>query len=124
MAPKSVARRVDLHTEVHNPPRAKKLSAFMEAIEAREKLRGLYYEMGGQEVQSDKQCVILLKMLPPDTPATMVMLLEECKDFEAFNTKLENQIDWFFGHPGFGQSPCPARGRPGVGSRSRAAAAT
>ena len=42
-------------------------------VEAWEKLRDRYYEMGGQKVQSDEQCVILLKMLPSDTPASMIM---------------------------------------------------
>ena len=55
--------------------------------------------MGGQPVQSDEQCVILLKMLPPDTPATMVMALEECQDFDQLKKKLEKQIDWFVDHP-------------------------
>ena len=50
-------------------------------------------------MQSDEQCVILLKMLPPDTPATMVMALEECQDFDALKKKLEKQIDWFVDHP-------------------------
>jgi hypothetical protein len=89
MAPKSVAHRVDLHADLHNPARAKKLSDLIEIVEAWEKLRDRYYEMGGQEVQSDEQCVILLKMLPPDTPASMVMVLEDYTDFEALKAKLE-----------------------------------
>ena len=36
MAPKSVARRAGLHTDLLNPPRAKKLSELMDAIEAGE----------------------------------------------------------------------------------------
>ena len=93
MAPKSVARRVDLHTDLHNPSKAKKLSDLMETIEAWEKLRDRYYEMGGQVVQGDEQCVILLKMLPPDTPASMVMVLEDYTDFDALKAKLEKQVD-------------------------------
>ena len=62
MAPKRVARRADLHTALHIPPPAKKLSKLMEAIESWEKLRDRYYEMGGQTVQGDEQCAILLKM--------------------------------------------------------------
>ena len=55
--------------------------------------------MGGQEVQGDGQCVILLKMLPPDTPASMVMVLEDDTDFEALKAKLEKQVDWLLDHP-------------------------
>ena len=76
MAPKLVARRVDLLTDLHNPPRAKKLSELTDAIESWEKLRDRHYQMGGQTVKGDEQCVISLKMLPPDTPSTMVMALE------------------------------------------------
>ena len=54
MTPKGVPCRVDLHTGPHNPPRAKKLRDLVETIEAWEKLRGRYYEIGGQEVQSDE----------------------------------------------------------------------
>ena len=99
MAPKCAARRVDLHTSLHMSLAAKKLSELMEAIESREKLRDRYYEMGGQTVQGDEHCVIMLKMLPPDTPATMVMALEECTNFDALKAKLEKQIDWFIDHP-------------------------
>ena len=71
----------------------------MDSIGSWEKPRDRYYEMGGQTVQSDEQCVILLKMLPPDTPATRVMALEECTSFDALKAKLEKQIDWFIDHP-------------------------
>ena len=47
MAPKSVARRVDLHTELHNPKAARTLSELMDTIESWENLRDRYYEMGG-----------------------------------------------------------------------------
>ena len=80
----------------------------MDANEPWEKLRDRHYEMGGQTVQSDGQCVILLKMLPPDAPATMVMALQECTEFDALKKKLAKQIDWFVGHP---VSPLPLRKR-------------
>ena len=99
MAPKSVARRVDLHTDLHNPARAKRLADLIETVEAWEKLRDRYYEMGGQEVQSDEQCVILLKMLPSDTPASMIMVLEDFTNYEALKAKLEKQVDWLLDHP-------------------------
>ena len=102
LAPKSVARRVDLHTDLPNPKPARKLSELMDAIESWEKLRDRYYEMGWQTVQSDEQSVILLKMLPPDTPATMVLALEECTDFDALEKNLEKQIDWFVDYPASG----------------------
>ena len=41
----------------------------------------------------------MLKMLPPDTPATMVMALDECTNFGALKAKLEKQIDLFTEHP-------------------------
>ena len=44
-------------------------------------------------------CVILLKMLPPDTPATIGTALEECTDFDALNKNLKKHIDWFVDHP-------------------------
>ena len=94
MAPKSVARRVDLHTELHNPKAARKVSELMDTIESREKLRDRYYEMGGQTVQSDEQCVILLKMLPPDTPAAMIMSLEECQDVEQLKKDTEHTLNF------------------------------
>ena len=72
-------------------------------------------------MQSDEQCVILLKMLPPDTPSTMVMALEECQDFDALKKKLEKQIDWFVDHPVSGNPLCPTCGRTGR-HLSRAAA--
>ena len=49
LAPKSVARRVELHTDLHNPKPARKLSELMDAIESWEKLRDRYYEMGGAD---------------------------------------------------------------------------
>ena len=89
----------------------------MESIESWEKLRDRYFDMGGQTVQGDEQCVILLKMLPPDTPATMVMALEEYTDFDALKAKLEKQTDWLLDRPVTGnpriqlvdgQGPVPA----------------
>ena len=71
MAPMTAARRVDLHTVLHKPQAAKKLSELMEAIESWEKLRDRCYEMGGQTVQGDDQCVILLSrcfLLSPRRP--------------------------------------------------------
>ena len=44
-------------------------------------------------------CHLALKMLPPVTPATMVMALEECTNLDALNAKLEKHIDWFINHP-------------------------
>jgi hypothetical protein len=46
MAPKSVAKRVDLHTDLHSPKAARKLSELMDTLESWEKLRDRYYEMG------------------------------------------------------------------------------
>jgi hypothetical protein len=99
MALKSVACRVDFHTDLHNPARAKRLADLIETVEAWEKLRDRYYEMGGQEVQSDEQCVILLKMLPSDTPASMIMVLEDYTNYDALKAKLEKQVDWLLDHP-------------------------
>ena len=45
---------MDFHTDLHNPPRAKKVSELVEAIEAWEKLQDVYYGMGGQDVKSDE----------------------------------------------------------------------
>ena len=47
MAPKSVAKRVDLHTDLHNPKAARKFSELMDTIESWEKLLDRLYEMGG-----------------------------------------------------------------------------
>ena len=55
--------------------------------------------MGGQEVQCGEQFVIVLKMLTPDTPASMVIVLEDYSDFDARRAKLEKQVDWLLDHP-------------------------
>ena len=62
MAPRTVSRRVDMHGDVHNPPKAKRLGELVDAIETWDKLHEKYQEMGGQEVVPDEQCVIILRM--------------------------------------------------------------
>ncbi len=65
MAPKSVARRVDLHTDLHNPARAKKLSDLIETVEAWERLRseGTYIQINiavHHRFAQQLSCTILL----------------------------------------------------------------
>ena len=99
-APRTVSRRVDMHGDVHNPPKAKRLGELMDAISDWEKLQEKYQELGGQPIPPAEQCVIVLRMLPPDTPSSLVMQLEDYSDFEALKTKLEKQIDFLEEHKG------------------------
>ena len=75
MAPRTVSRRVDMHGDVHNPPKAKRLGELVDHIEAWDRLHERYQEMGGMEVSSDEQCLIILRMLSSDAPPSLVMSL-------------------------------------------------
>ena len=75
MAPRTVSGRVDMHGDVHNPPKAKRLGELVDAIEACDKLHEKYQQMVGMEAAPDEQCVIILRMLPADKPPSLVMSL-------------------------------------------------
>ena len=66
--PRTVSRLVDMHGDVHNPPKTKRLGDLVDATEAWDKLHEKYQEMGGMEVAPDEQCVFILRMLLADTP--------------------------------------------------------
>ena len=100
MAPKTIARRVAMHTLVHDPPRSKKLSELMDDVEAWEHNIEDFMALGGQDISNEEKCVIVLKMMPPDTPATLIMALEDHADFETLKAKLDKQITFLAEHRG------------------------
>jgi hypothetical protein len=100
MAPRTVSRRVDMHGDVHNPPKAKRLGELVDAIESWDKLHEKYQEMGGQEVVPDEQCVIILRMLPSDTPPSLVMSLQGITDVTTLKETIERQVEFLEEHKG------------------------
>ena len=56
--------------------------------------------MGGMEVSSDKQCVIILRMLPLDTPPSLVMSLQDITKVTELKEKIEKQVDLLEEHKG------------------------
>ena len=101
MAPRTVSRRVDMHGDVHNPPKAKRLGELVDAIETCDKLHEKYQEMGGQEVVPDEQCVIILRMVPSDTPPSLVMSLQGITDVTTLKETIERQVEFLEEHKGF-----------------------
>ena len=98
--PKTTARRVAMHTDIHGPARAKKLSETIDHIGLWEKELERYYEMGGQVIPEEEKVVILLKMLPSDTPGWMVQALEDMNEYESMKAKLDKNITFMSDHSG------------------------
>lgn len=124
LEPKTVARRVAMHTDIHAPAKAKKLSETADHITAWEKELEKYYQMDGQQIVMEEKCVILLKMLPVDTPGWLGQTLEDINDFDAMRAKLEKQITFLSEHSGShsvrvnlvsGEAPSHPTDEPGGG---------
>ena len=100
MAPRTVSRRVDMHGDIRNPPKAKRLGDLVDAIEAWDKLHEKYQEMGGMEVARDEQCVIILRMLPTDTPPSLVMSLQGITEVTKLKETIGTQVEFLEEHKG------------------------
>ena len=98
--PKTTARRVAMHTDIHGPARAKKISETIDHIGLWEKELERYYEMGGQVIPEEEKVVILLKMLPSDTPGWMVQALEDMNEYESMKSRLDKNITFMSDHSG------------------------
>ena len=72
----------------------------MDAIETWDKLREKYQEMGGQEVVPNEQCVIILRMLPADTPPSLVMSLQGITDVTTLKETIGRQVEFLEEHKG------------------------
>ena len=127
IAPKTVAKRIEMHGSIHMPGKADKLNKLVDFIDAWEKLKEKYYEMGGQQIQTEDQCTIILKMLPNDTPPSMVMQLQEYTDIDSLKAKIEKQCEFWADHMPTGASrvqlesgeaPPPAE-EPGEGGETQ-----
>ena len=92
LKPKTVAKRVELHTEVHAPPRCKSIGELPEHLEAWQRQIDEFILMGGTDIPDEEKCVIVLKQLPPDTPASMAMALEDFKHYEDLKEKIDKQV--------------------------------
>ena len=56
-------------------------SALPDHLEAWQKVIDKFILMGGTEIPDEEKCIIVLKQLPADTPASMAMALEDYKDY-------------------------------------------
>ena len=102
LAPRTVFHRVlvDMHGDVHNLPKAKRLGEPADKIEAWDKLHEKYQEMGGMEVAPDEQCAIILRMLPVDTHPSLVMSLQDISNVIDLKEQIEKQVDFLEEHKG------------------------
>ena len=67
---------------------ARKLGEAIDHIEGWHKDLDKWYEMGGQTISKEEQCVMLLRMLPEHTPSWLAQTLEDYFEYEPTNAKL------------------------------------
>ena len=50
--------------------------------------------MGGSDIPDEEKCVIILKQLPADTPASMAMAFEKYRTYEDLKEKISKQVQF------------------------------
>ena len=94
MGPKAVAKRVELHTEVHALGKSKSIGKFPEHLEAWQRQIDQFIFMGGSEIPDEEKCVIVLKQLRPDILASMAMALEDHMNYDDLKDKIDKQVQF------------------------------
>ena len=97
MKPKTVSRKVELHTEVNSPPKCKGISNIIEHLDKWEKDLDEYYLMGDAQILDAELVEIAIKQMPHDTPAHVAMPLHDCKYYDGdggFKDSLEKLVNF------------------------------
>ena len=89
-----MTRKVEMHTDVHAPAKCKHLQDMVEHLEDWEREIDKFYLLGGSEIGGPEMCVIALKMLPPDTPPSLVMALQSNTSYDDLKDKLDKQVQF------------------------------
>ena len=91
--PRNEAKRLDMHTTVHNPGKSTGLGAMAKDIEKWEEDIEEYEACGGAITEADRKAVIL-KMLPKDSPSNVVTNLRGASDLEDPKQRLEDEVEF------------------------------
>ena len=100
LVPKTAARRHDMHTKVHAPARTTRLDQVALAFESWDKQVRLFQACGGRAIPDDEKVTIALKMLPRNTPASMMLALRYAPTYEALKAACQDEITFLDEHGG------------------------
>ena len=92
--PNTVSKRVELHTEVHAPGRCSTISELPDHLEKWQRVFDEFILMGGNDIPDEEKCVVVLKQLPADPPASMAMAFEEYRGYEDLKANSKGPTDY------------------------------
>ena len=91
MRPRSDAKRQELHSSVHSPPRARDLNHVIKDLDAWEKSVDSFEKCGGTITEKDR-ITIALKKLPLGCSHSLVMALRTASTYEELKLMLQDQV--------------------------------
>ena len=94
LAPRGEAQLHDMHGDVNKPNVSARLADVMEDIDKWEGKLIEYYKCGGDVLSDKTKKIVVLKMLPPNTPSSLKMALKGIGDFETLKDELRNNIKY------------------------------
>ena len=92
IAPRSEARLHEMHGDVHRPAPSKRLADVLGDIDRWEGMLVEFYRCGGAKLHDKTKVIVAMKMLPPNTPASLKMALKGIHCFETFKDELRQNI--------------------------------
>ena len=94
IVPRSEARLHDMHGDVNKPAVSHRLTDVMDDVDKWEGQLLEYYKCDGDALSDKTKKIVVLKMLPPNTPSSLKMELKGIQDFETFRDGLRNNIKY------------------------------
>ena len=91
MKPRTLARRHEMYGRIHSPPRAKKLTEMMIALESWDNDVRTYIECGGTPLPPDERLLIALKMMPMTTSSDTLLAFNKATSYDELKAKIREQ---------------------------------
>ena len=97
LAPKTVARCVEMYSIIHSPVRCKHIGEMSDHIEAWERKIDDFAITGGPRLNDPEIGIIALNLFSADTPASLVLVLEGRSDYATPKMMFDKHVTFLSG---------------------------